>query len=143
MLWLLFRISPPTAGHLGGGRTLTTNASIWTAAELGDVDRVRTQIKDKGRSPDSLDPHGYTPLHLAAQRESAVYAMRLQPAHLFAACRTRNSTHGNCVVPGSVLFSLQAFNVRSVDVSYCSVCWATRCMCTSVQLLLLESFAVS
>ena len=23
----------------------------------------------KGRRPDSLDPHGYTPLHLAAQSE--------------------------------------------------------------------------
>lgn len=50
-------------------RTLTTNASIWTAAELGDVDRVRTSVKEKGRHPDSLDPHGYTPLHLAAQSE--------------------------------------------------------------------------
>lgn len=48
-------------------RTLTTNASIWTAAELGDVDRVRKVVVVKGRSPDALDPHGYTPLHLAAQ----------------------------------------------------------------------------
>lgn len=26
----------------------------------------------KGRRPDSLDPHGYTPLHLAAQSEDKV-----------------------------------------------------------------------
>ncbi|CBJ30948.1 Chain A, Crystal Structure Of A Designed Full Consensus Ankyrin [Ectocarpus siliculosus] len=48
-------------------RTLTTNASIWTAAELGDVARVRVSVGVKGRRPDSLDPHGYCPLHLAAQ----------------------------------------------------------------------------
>ncbi|CAM9853353.1 unnamed protein product [Ectocarpus fasciculatus] len=48
-------------------RTLTTNASIWTAAELGDVGRVRMSVAVKGRRPDSLDPHGYSPLHLAAQ----------------------------------------------------------------------------
>ncbi|CAM9984426.1 unnamed protein product [Ectocarpus sp. 4 AP-2014] len=48
-------------------RTLTTNASIWTAAELGDVARVRVSVAVKGRRPDSLDPHGYSPLHLAAQ----------------------------------------------------------------------------
>eukprot|EP00903_Cladosiphon_okamuranus_P016649 g15352.t1 len=48
-------------------RTLITNASIWTAAELGDADRVKMVVRVKGRSPDSLDPHGYTPLHLAAQ----------------------------------------------------------------------------
>lgn len=50
-------------------RTLTTNASIWTAAELGDVARVRVSVAVKGRRPDSLDPHGYSPLHLAAQSE--------------------------------------------------------------------------
>ncbi|CAM9988610.1 unnamed protein product [Ectocarpus sp. 8 AP-2014] len=48
-------------------RTLTTNASIWTAAELGDVARVRVSVAVRGRRPDSLDPHGYSPLHLAAQ----------------------------------------------------------------------------
>lgn len=57
------------ATFANSNRTLTTNASIWTAAELGDAERVRMVVTVKGRKPDSLDPHGYTPLHLAAQSE--------------------------------------------------------------------------
>lgn len=58
-------------------RTLTTNASIWTAAELGDVGRLRKVVTEKGRRPDSLDPHGYTPLHLAAQSKQCGMTMLL------------------------------------------------------------------
>lgn len=73
MVVSLIYVPIPLVGSLVNCRTLTTNASIWTAAELGDAVRVSTLIREKGRSPNALDPHGYTPLHLAAQRESHIH----------------------------------------------------------------------
>lgn len=46
------------------------NTSIWTAAAHGDIERVKKIVAKKGRRPDILDSHGYTPLHLAAQSEN-------------------------------------------------------------------------
>ena len=55
------------------------NTSIWTAAAHGDVERVKRVVTKKGRRPDILDPHGYTPLHLAAQSENQ---FGVRPKHL-------------------------------------------------------------
>lgn len=49
-------------------RQLTIFASIFTAAELGDAQRVSSLIKGPRKvRPDTCDPFGYTALHFAAQ----------------------------------------------------------------------------
>ncbi|CAM9633300.1 unnamed protein product [Phaeothamnion confervicola] len=47
-------------------RTLTTYASLFTAAELGDAARVAECVRRRRNGANALE-HGYTALHLAAQ----------------------------------------------------------------------------
>eukprot|EP00611_Tribonema_gayanum_P016791 TRINITY_DN2920_c0_g1_i2.p2 TRINITY_DN2920_c0_g1~~TRINITY_DN2920_c0_g1_i2.p2 ORF type:complete len:309 (-),score=42.28 TRINITY_DN2920_c0_g1_i2:660-1586(-) len=59
----------PTHGNSKGCpcRRLTTRASIFTAAELGDEQRVQQLLQADCSKADCVDMYGYTPLHFASQ----------------------------------------------------------------------------
>lgn len=46
---------------------VVTNSSLFTAAEWGEMERIRTLVEVRGKDVNLLDSGGYTMLHYAAQ----------------------------------------------------------------------------